>query len=92
MFPYWVFDFNSDLSEWESFQRQKLMIYVQFPLFLPRTSITRLDTHVMSLLVQQMYMQVGINSFFDSWFGFFYLLLKNDAGEELMRNWNQLLL
>lgn len=34
-----------------------------FPVFLPRTSITRSDTHVMFLLVEQMYMQVGINSF-----------------------------
>lgn len=63
-FPYSLSDFNNGFSEWErDFKDRSLWFMYNFPVFLPRTSITRSDTHVMFLLVEQMYMQVGINSF-----------------------------
>lgn len=56
-----------------------------FPV-LPRASLTRSDAHVMFLLVEQMYLQVGINSLLTADLAsFIYLLLQNDVGEELMR-------
>lgn len=34
----------------------------EFPVFLPRTRLTRSEAYVVSLLVGEMYLQVGINS------------------------------
>lgn len=44
------------------FQRQKFVIYVQTPLCMPRTRLTRSEANVTFLLVEEMYLQVGINS------------------------------